>query len=91
MRRFALSLALAAVTFAAEAPAARAQFIGWTRIPAPCAPTALAVTGEQIAVPSPDDRSISSTGRFRVDTFGNVLQGRVVFADSIEHRLSASP
>lgn len=57
MKRIAAIAALALVTFIAGIAVARAQY-GWTRIPAPCSPIGLSITGTEVAVICPDDRTV---------------------------------
>ena len=57
MKRIAITAFITCAIFAAGMLAARAQ-LGWRRIPAPCVPTALAMTPEEIAVTCPNESTI---------------------------------
>lgn len=57
MKRIVTIVAIALAVFTAGIAVARAQY-GWTRIPAPCAPTGVSVTASVIAVVCPDDRTV---------------------------------
>lgn len=57
MKRYAAIAALALLAFGAGIAAAKAQY-GWTRIPAPCAPAGVSITGSEIALICPDDRTV---------------------------------